>query len=45
MTQGKPTPYIDVNSVLAELLTGMQAIHGAKLVALYLYGSLVTGDD
>jgi len=44
MAQDKPTPYADVNSVLAELLAGMQAILGAKLVALYLYGSLVTGD-
>lgn len=39
-----PTPYVDINSLLAELLTGMQAILGTKLVALYLYGSLVTGD-
>jgi hypothetical protein len=38
------TPYADINSLLAELLTGMQTILGAKLVALYLYGSLVTGD-
>jgi hypothetical protein len=39
-----PTPYADINSLLAELLTGMQAVLGTKLVALYLYGSLVTGD-
>src|SRR4051812_44647747 len=38
------TPYADINSLLAELLVGMQAILGTKLVALYLYGSLVTGD-
>jgi hypothetical protein len=39
-----PTPYADINSLLAELLTGMQTIPGTNLVALYLYGSLVTGD-
>ncbi|GHO91151.1 hypothetical protein KSF_011990 [Reticulibacter mediterranei] len=44
MTQSKPTPYADINSLLTELLAGMQAILGTKLVALYLYGSLVTGD-
>lgn len=38
------TPYADINGLLAELLTGMQTILGRKLVALYLYGSLVTGD-
>jgi predicted nucleotidyltransferase len=38
------TPYVDINNVLTELLAGMQAILGTKLVALYLYGSLVTGD-
>ena len=38
------TLYDDVNEVLELLLTEMQRIFGTKLVALYLYGSLVTGD-
>lgn len=44
MMQTDPTPYADINALLALLLSGMQRILGEKLVGLYLYGSLVTGD-
>lgn len=39
-----PTPYSEVNEILATVLAEMQRILGARLVGLYLYGSLVTGD-
>lgn len=39
-----PTPYADVNSVLLELLTGVQNILGPHFVGMYLYGSLANGD-
>jgi hypothetical protein len=39
-----PTPYPAVNAVLQELLSGVQAILGERLVGLYLYGSLAGGD-
>ncbi len=42
--QAKPTPYTDINTLLEILLSGMQSILGPKLVGVYLYGSLVTGD-
>ena len=42
--QTKPTPYANINALLETLLSGMQSILGEKLVAVYLYGSLVTGD-
>jgi hypothetical protein len=38
------TPYPHVNALLDYLLAQMQAILGDKLIGLYLYGSLVTGD-
>ena len=38
------TPYPDVNRLLDSLLSRMQHILGEKLVGLYLYGSLATGD-
>jgi hypothetical protein len=38
------TPYPDVNELLNQLLAHLQDILGAKLVGLYLYGSLVSGD-
>ncbi len=38
------TPYPDVNELIDLLLPGIQTILGPKLVGLYLYGSLVTGD-
>src|SRR5687767_1423658 len=40
----EPTPYPDVNLVLQELLTGAKAILGDQFFALYLYGSLSSGD-
>lgn len=39
-----PTPYADVNETVVPLLARMRAILGAKLVGLYLYGSLAAGD-
>lgn len=39
-----PTPYSDVNRLLHNLLAHMQQIFGQRLIAVYLFGSLVTGD-
>jgi Domain of unknown function (DUF4111)/Nucleotidyltransferase domain len=44
MLSVNPTPYADINQLLKLLLSGMQKILGAKLIGLYLYGSLVIGD-
>jgi aminoglycoside adenylyltransferase-like protein len=44
MLQTDPTPYADINQLLELLLSGIQKILGAKLVGLYLNGSLVIGD-
>ncbi len=41
---GPPTPYPEVNATLAALLAGVQASLGPRLVGLYLYGSLASGD-
>ena len=38
------TAYPDVNELLGSLLAQMQQVLGAKLVGLYLFGSLATGD-
>jgi len=38
------TPSTDIDELLSDLLDQMQRILGKKLVGLYLYGSLVTGD-
>jgi predicted nucleotidyltransferase len=38
------TPYTDVNQLLDSLLSQIQKTLGKKLVGLYLYGSLVSGD-
>ena len=38
------TPYPEIDKLLRHLLDQIQQILGEKLVALYLYGSLVTGD-
>jgi predicted nucleotidyltransferase len=40
----QPTPYLAVNALLEEVLSLQQKILGKKLVGLYVYGSLVTGD-
>ncbi len=39
-----PTPYEDVNAALALLRDGVQLVLGARLVGLYLHGSLAGGD-
>src|SRR5712692_9867949 len=38
------TPYADINRLLENLLSQMRHILQEKLVGLYLYGSLTTGD-
>ncbi len=38
------TPYSDVNEVLELLLLNLKKVLGDKLMGLYLYGSLLTGD-
>jgi hypothetical protein len=38
------TPYPDVDAVLQQLLAGARAALGEQFVALYLYGSLSSGD-
>lgn len=38
------SPYVDVNDLLRALRTRIQQCLGENLIALYLYGSLVTGD-
>ncbi|MDQ2903096.1 MAG: DUF4111 domain-containing protein [Chloroflexota bacterium] len=43
-TQTEPTPYTDINALLALFLERMQTILGPKLIGLYVFGSLVTGD-
>ncbi len=44
MMETGPTPYADVNATLELLLARMRGVLGAKLVGLYLYGSLASGD-
>ncbi|HYO49801.1 MAG TPA: nucleotidyltransferase domain-containing protein, partial [Chloroflexia bacterium] len=39
-----PTPYSDVNAILHELLSSVQAILGDYFLGMYLYGSLALGD-
>lgn len=39
-----PTPYAEVNAVLQELMEGVRAILGSQLAAVYLYGSLTSGE-
>src|SRR5581483_90104 len=38
------TPYADINALIEILLSSIQRILGAKLVAFYLAGSLIIGD-
>ncbi len=40
----RPTPYPEVNAVLALLLEGVRAVLGEELIGLYLFGSLSGGD-
>ncbi|MFA5932866.1 MAG: aminoglycoside adenylyltransferase domain-containing protein [Microgenomates group bacterium] len=39
-----PTQYPDINNLLQIILSKIQSVLGGKLIGLYLYGSLVTGD-
>jgi predicted nucleotidyltransferase len=39
-----PTPYADVNALLARLLAALRSILGGELTAVYLRGSLASGD-
>lgn len=39
-----PTPYPDLNNILHELTTSVQALLHNKLIGLYLQGSFATGD-
>ncbi len=39
-----PTAHADVNTILAELLSGLQTTLGEQFIGLYLYGSLASGD-
>jgi hypothetical protein len=38
------TPYPDVNAVLHDLLSGVQAVLGDRFVGMYVQGSLASGD-
>lgn len=38
------TAYTDIDELLSDLLNRLQRILGRRLIGLYLYGSLVTGD-
>ena len=38
------TPYPDINNILEHIFAEMQQILSGRLLGLYLYGSLVTGD-
>jgi hypothetical protein len=40
----QPTPYPEVNSLVETLLADIQTQLGEKLIGLYAFGSLVTGD-
>lgn len=40
----EPTPYVDVNVVLHELLPSVRTILGTQFVGMYLSGSLAAGD-
>lgn len=41
---GGPTPYADVNAVVASLLAELRAVLRDQFAGLYLHGSLATGD-
>ena len=44
MSTTHPTPFPELNAVLAEWLTGVRAVLGADLTAVYLQGSFAVGD-
>lgn len=39
-----PTPYPDLNAILHDLVSGIQAVLGARCVGVYLQGSFALGD-
>ncbi|MGI5895448.1 MAG: aminoglycoside adenylyltransferase domain-containing protein [Oscillospiraceae bacterium] len=39
-----PTPYEEINRLLAALTSGLQTLFGQKLIGVYCYGSLIWGD-
>ena len=44
LEQIKPTPYPEINNVLALLLGSVKKILGDQFIGMYLYGSLSSGD-
>src|SRR4051794_34908855 len=44
MNLTQPTPYADINTLLHEVLVGVQQILGSHFVGMYLEGSLVSED-
>lgn len=44
MNETSPTPYPDLNQVLHELVSSMQAALGSHLIGVYLQGSFAVGD-
>ena len=39
-----PTPFLEVNAILQELLEGVQGVLGEHFIGMYLEGSLANGD-
>lgn len=44
MVKKNPTPYKELNSVLSELVSGIQQLLGDELIGTYLQGSFAVGD-
>ena len=44
MITATPTPYADLNTVLAELVAGVREALGENLIGIYLQGSFAVGD-
>ncbi len=44
MIQAHPTPFDDINALLEQLVSNIHIILGDRLIGVYLFGSLVTGD-
>lgn len=40
----QPTPFRHINALLHDLLAEIRGVLGERLVGLYLYGSLISGD-
>lgn len=43
-TRGNPTPYADLNAILADLVKGARASLGGNFIGAYLQGSFALGD-